>query len=103
MAAWIAASRRGGAADDLDQRHEMGRVERVADEDPLGVTCTRRCRSVGIRPEELDAITTSGGGDRVDLAVQLVLDVEAFRRVLLDEVGTVDGLGGATPRRDEVG
>ena len=45
-----------------------------------------RCRSVGIRPEVLEAITTSAGRVAADLRQHALLQLELLGDVLLDEI-----------------
>ena len=81
------------AADDLDQRDEVRRVERVADHGALGAARTRSASRVMPKPEVEDEITTSAGVAASMSASSAPLDVEVLGRALLHEVGL-----GARPR-----
>ena len=80
------------AADDLDQRQQIDRVERVPDHQALGPLHRR------LHVGRLDA--RRRGADqrvlrrmRIDLGQHAVLEVEPLRHAFLDEVGAVDRLG----------
>ncbi len=79
------------AADDLDERDEVGRVERVSDDQARGV----RGRRLHVRHR----IAGGGGGDddagrrrRVQAGQQVTLEVELLGSALLDELGVGHGL-----------
>jgi hypothetical protein len=79
-----------GAADHLDQRDEVRRVERVPDHGPLGMG------ALGLHLAH--GVAGRGGGDhdvdrgrRVDVGQQGALELEVLGRALLDEVGTCAG------------
>ena len=84
--------RRGLSADDLDQRDEVGRIERMADDEPFGVG--RLGGHLGhavARSRRTDDDVR--WADLVDLGEETTLECEIFGSGLLDEPGARDRLG----------
>ena len=80
------------AADDLDQRDQVRRVERVPDHGPLGVGALVLHLAHPVarrRRRDHDAL----GGRGVDVGEQRALELEVLRRALLDEVRLRAGRG----------
>ena len=81
------------SAHDLDERHQVRRVEWVGDDDPLGV-------AAGVlepaRPEARGAAGQDhvGGGGLVERGEELALEVHPLRPGLDDQVGARGRLGG---------
>ena len=83
--------RRRRAAAHLDERHEVHRVERMADHEPFGVDHVA-LHLGGQQARRRRTEHDVGAGDAAGRGEQLLLQVEPLGRALLHEVGTVDGL-----------
>src|SRR5699024_6403194 len=93
----------GWGRHDLDERDEMGGIERVADDDAFG-------RGGGMSGDLRGSVPGRRRGDDrgprdrgIDLGQQGLVDLEAFGTVLLDEVGTGDRLGEAVGAPETIG
>ena len=80
-----------GAGDDLDQRQQVDRVERMPDDEPLRMdhALLQARRQQPRRRRGDDDLRPARG---VGSGEQALLDVEPLRRALLDQLGTLDGL-----------
>ena len=75
----------------LDQRQHLRRVERVADQQPLGGAHLPR-EVAGHERRGRGGDQRALGHDRLDAGEQLLLERQPLGGVLLDDVGTADGV-----------
>ena len=78
------------AAAHLDERHEVHRVERMADDESLGMLHVA-LHLGGQQPRRRRPEDHVGPGDAAGRREQLLLQLQPFRRALLHEVGALDG------------
>jgi hypothetical protein len=80
-------------ADDLDERHEMRRVEGMPDHDSLGMLGSRLDRS-GRKARRTAGKDRPRRRDSIQPPKQLLLELDALRPILLHEIGAGDSVFG---------
>ena len=80
------------SADDLDQRDQVRRIERMRDDAALRVQRGARLDLAHRQAGRARGDDHIGRQQFVELAVQLLLEIDALGSVLLDEIGTLHGL-----------
>src|SRR5205085_11225141 len=79
------------ATDDLDKGNQVGRIERMPDDTALGVQAAVRLNLAHGEARRARSNYHVGGQQLVELAVELLLEVDPLGSVFLDQVRACHG------------